>query len=257
MALNEGRPQRGKWTGEPRNAFAELCLVEATRLAGPPRREALRAAARACDEALRCNPAWLAEAQRLHGTLAWLAGDRASARARWEKSRETAEKLGLAVERARTLLEMGDRLADVALVAEATRVFERTGARVYLASGLHARARMELESGADAGSTLQRYDQAIALLAEVKAEYELAVASAQRARLHAQLGHQDQARADLATARSCFAMVGAAQEQAAVELEATALAHVSPERTGSAGQVRDLMMAHLAQRENRSDRHRA
>jgi ubiquinone/menaquinone biosynthesis C-methylase UbiE len=35
------------------------------------------------------------------------------------------------------------------------------------------------------------------------------------------------------------------------------LAHVSPERTGSAGQVRDLMMAHPAQGENRSDRHRA
>jgi hypothetical protein len=112
---------------------------------------------------------------------------------------------------------MGDRLADVALVDEATRVFEQTGARVYLAFGLHARARMELESGADVGSMLQRYDRAIAMLAEVKAEYELGVACRQRARLHTQLGRRDQARADLATARSCFAAVGAAQERAAVE----------------------------------------
>jgi tetratricopeptide (TPR) repeat protein len=228
--LNDARKLRGKWSGEPLNAFAELCLVEASRLSGAPRRQAIRTAGRACDNALRCNPAWLPEALRLHGTLAWLSGDTTAARERWQKSLETAEKLRLTVERARTLLEMGDRLTDVALVDEATRVFEQAGARVYLAFGLHARARMERESGTDIDSTLQRYDQAIAALAEVKAEYALGVARRQRAQLHKQLGRLDQARADLAQARSCFAAVGAAVEQADVEQEAIALG----ERDGSA-----------------------
>jgi class 3 adenylate cyclase/tetratricopeptide (TPR) repeat protein len=230
MDLNAARKLRGKWSGEPLNAFAELCLIEASRLAGASRRQAIRAASRACDDALQCNPAWRPEALRLHGTLAWLSGDSVSARERWQKSLETAEKLRLTVERARTLLEMGDRLADVALVDEATRVFEQTGARVYLAFSLHARARLDQDSGADVGSTLQRYDQAIAALAEVKAEYELGVACRQRAHLHKQLGRLDQAGADLVQAQRCFAAVGATEEQAEVEQEAIALG----ERDGSA-----------------------
>jgi hypothetical protein len=127
------------------------------------------------------------------------------------------------VERARTLLEMGDRMADVALVDEATRVFEQTGARVYLAFSLHARARLEQESGADRGLRLRRYDQAIVVLDEVKAEYELGAACRQRAQLHRQRGDPDQAREDLARAGRCFAAVGAAAEQAEVEQEAIAL----------------------------------
>ena len=57
------------------------------------RRTALRAAERACDQALRTNPAWQAEAQRLHGTLAWLSGDRASARRRWQAGFKTAGEM--------------------------------------------------------------------------------------------------------------------------------------------------------------------
>ena len=233
IGLIEARNLRGVWSAEPLNAFAEFCLIEAGRLAGAPRRQALRAASRACAKALRCTRdavTWLPETLRLHGTLAWLSGDTTSAHERWQKSLETAEKLRLTVERARTLLEMGDRLGDVALVDEATRVFEQTGAKVDLAFSLHARARMAAESGADVGSTLQRYDQAIAALDEVKAEYELGVACRQRAHLHKQLGRLDQARADLVQARSCFAAVGAAVEQADVEQEAIALG----ERDGSA-----------------------
>jgi hypothetical protein len=90
--------------------------------------------------------------------------------------------------RARTLLEMGHRLGDGALVDEARQVFEQTGARVDLAFALHVRAEMTLTSGADMDAALQRFDQAIAALDEVKAECELGVACRQRARLHAQLG---------------------------------------------------------------------
>lgn len=64
-------------------------MVEVGRLSGAPRRKAIRAAGRACDQALRGNPAWLLEAHRLHGTLAWLSGDNTSAGRRWQRSLET------------------------------------------------------------------------------------------------------------------------------------------------------------------------
>jgi hypothetical protein len=102
------------------------------------------------------------------------------------------------LERARTLLEMGTRHSDAGLVGEATGVFVQTGARVDLAFSLHARARIASESSADVRATLQRYDQAIAVLDEVKVEYALGVACRQRARLHAQVSRLDLARADLA-----------------------------------------------------------
>jgi tetratricopeptide (TPR) repeat protein len=233
IGILQARHLRGVFSATPLNAFAELCMVNAARLSGAPRRQALRSASRACVNALRCARdviTFLPEALRLHGTLAWLSGDTAAAQERWTKSLATAGNLGLAVERARTLLEMGDRVGDVSLVDEATGVFEQTGARVDLAFSLHARARMGPESGADASSTLQRYDQAIVVLDEVKAEYALGVACRQRARLHKQLGRPNQARSDLASARSCFAAVGATLELAAVEQEAIALG----ERNGSA-----------------------
>jgi hypothetical protein len=78
-------------------------------------------------------------------------------------------------------------------------------------------------SGADAGSTLPYYDQAIAALDEVKAEYALGMACWQQAQLHKQCGRRDRARIDLAQARQCFAAVGAPAEQTEVEQEAIAL----------------------------------
>jgi hypothetical protein len=68
---------------------------------------------------------------------------------RWQKSLTTAQDRELVVERVRTLLEMGDRLGDAALVDEVTRVCVQTGAKVDLAFSLHARARMAPASGAD------------------------------------------------------------------------------------------------------------
>jgi tetratricopeptide (TPR) repeat protein len=231
--LIEARNLRGVWSAEPLNAFAELCLIEASRLVGAPRRQAIRAASQACAKALRCTrdaAPWLPETLRLHGTLAWLSGDTTSAHRRWRQSLATAERFGMVVERARTLLEMGHRLGDISLVDEATGVFAQTGARVDLAFSLHARAGMRPGAGTDARSTLQRYDQAIAALDEVKAEHALGVACRQRARLHEQVGRLDLARADLAQAQSCFVAVGAAVEQADVEQKASALG----ERDGSA-----------------------
>jgi tetratricopeptide (TPR) repeat protein len=226
IGLIEAKHLRGEWSADPLNAFAELCLVNVDRLSGAPRRTALRTASRACAQALRCTrdaATWLPETLRLHGTLAWLSGNTPAAQGRWRKSLATAEGLGMVVERARTLLEMGSRLGDVSLIDEATGVFAQTGARVDLAFSVHARAKMATASGADAGSALQRYDQAIALLDEVQAEYALGVACRQRARLHEQTGHLDLARTDLAQARRCFTAVGAATEQAEAEQETIAL----------------------------------
>ena len=77
-------------------------------------------------------------------------------------------------------------------------------------------------SAAEVDAALRRFDRAVAALDEVKAEYALGVACRQRARLYAQLGRMDQARADLVTAQSCFAAVGA-PDAVDVEGEATAV----------------------------------
>jgi tetratricopeptide (TPR) repeat protein len=163
------------------------------------------------------------EVLRLHGTLAWLSGDTKSARQRWKKSLTIAQDLGLPVEQACTLLEMGSRLGDAALVNEATALFSQADAKVYLALALHAQARIAYRSGADITSLLRRYDQAIPALHGVKADYELGVACRQRARLYQQLGHLDRARSDLGKARDCFETVGAALERAEVERQANAI----------------------------------
>ena len=166
---------------------------------------------------------WRPEALRLHGLLAWLLGDSALAQLRWRQSIAAAEALGFNVEKALTLLEMGKRLGNAALVDEATAVFAQTGAKVYLAFGLHAQAALAMQSGSEIRSVLQRYDQAISALDEVGAEYDLGVACRQRAHLHQQLGQTDCARADLEKARSCFEAVGAPSEQAETEREAMVL----------------------------------
>jgi tetratricopeptide (TPR) repeat protein len=226
LDLIEAKGFRGEWSSDPLNGFAELCLIEAGRLSGAARRQAMRRAARACDKALACTRKallWLPETWRLHGILAWLSGDHGAARERWTKGLAISTDLGLPVERARTLLEMGHRLGDAALVDEATQVFEQHGARVDLAFALHARAEMAPTSGPDVDTALRRFDQAIAALDEVRAEYALGAACRQRARLYAQLGRPDQARADLATARSCFSAVGAARDLTDVEHESAPL----------------------------------
>jgi tetratricopeptide (TPR) repeat protein len=164
MRLHAARNLRGKWTGEPFCALAQLHLTEASSLSGAARHTALRAAERACDQALRTNPAWQAEAHRMHGTLAWLSGDSASASRRWQKGLETAERLNMPVERSRVLLEMGARLGDAALAEEARRVFGQTGAKVDLAFSLHALARMAAAAAADTDAAQQHYARAIAAL---------------------------------------------------------------------------------------------
>jgi len=216
VALLEARHMmRGLWSAYILNAHAEVCLAQVARLAGPDRREAMRCAKRACKAALRrarnaARP-WLPEALRLQGRLNRFSGNTAAARRRWQESLDEAEQMGMPVERARTLLEMCEAASDAALVDEAIRAFEHTGARIDLAFALHARA--ILASGGAAA--LERYDAAIAALDAVGAQYRLGRALTERAQLHRLSGRPVDARADLAAA--CARFIAAGAERAEVE----------------------------------------
>ncbi len=201
-------------------------LALAERLEGSPRRMAMRDARRACRKALRCArkmPGWLPEALRLHGTSDWLSGNQAAAQKRWRESLAVAEKFAFPIERARTLLELGYRTGVIDLVEQASEVFRQSGAKVFLAFAFHCLAQLHSRSSTDTAGAILTYAKAIAALEEVKADYELAIACTQCARLQEQLGQLDSARFDLNNARNCFEATGAALEQAEVEREINAV----------------------------------
>jgi tetratricopeptide (TPR) repeat protein len=184
---------------EPMTAFTELWLLEAERCTGAARKAALRSAKAACAKALACSQKsavpWHPESLRLHGTVAWLYGAKSTAIRRWHQSIELAQRMNLPPQRARALLEMGDRTNDESLVEEARSVFESIGAKVDLAFSLHVLARM----AASAGTTdvaLRRYAEAIAALEAVKADDAFRLASRERERLLVACGQCEDARAE-------------------------------------------------------------
>ncbi len=122
-------------------AVATCSLALAERLDGAARHQALRAAQQDCRRALRSartQPGWLTQALRLHGTLDWLCERPAAAQRCWAESLALAERFAFPIERAQTLMEMGQRAGDAAQIAQAAEVFRRTGARTYLALALKA-----------------------------------------------------------------------------------------------------------------------
>ena len=159
-----------------------------------------------------------------HGAA--IEADRPYAEQRWRQSIDVAEKCACALERARTLLEMGRRLGDRSLVEKARDTFSQVGAKVYLASALHALAQLDARSGAGATDALRRYDQAIAALEEVKANYELGVACAECARLQLRMDQHEEARSNFAKALALFKGIGAAVEQGELQRELTTFAPV-------------------------------
>jgi len=184
----EARGMRDMYFIEPITALAELSMLEAAQASsGAVRESALRAARSACTKALRCSrrsaAAWEPEALRLLGTLAWLRGAKSSALRRWRKSIESADTLKLPLDRARGLLEMGDRTHCESFVEEARRVFETTGAKVDMAFSLHVLARLAARENADAETALRRYDLAVEALDAVKAEDRFAIACRERSDL--------------------------------------------------------------------------
>jgi class 3 adenylate cyclase/tetratricopeptide (TPR) repeat protein len=186
LAILDARGMNDMFYIEPITAYVELLLTEATRSEGPARKAALQAARAACAKALRCRETsavgWRPEAMRLHGTLAWLCGDTPAAMRRWHDSMAVAQALQLPVDRARAMLELGERTHDEVQVEEARRLFEHSGATVDLAFSLHVLARMAA-SGPDAELALQRYDRALQALDAAGATERLALARGERAQL--------------------------------------------------------------------------
>ena len=222
----ESKNLRGRFSSSTFHGLTELWLIKAERGHGTQRRHALRQARKYSRRAYACTRdavGWLPETQRLLGRLTWVSGDSRTARRHWQMSLATAEKAGNTLERARTLLELGQRTADASLIEEAGRVFENTGARVDLAFSLQALARLAARSSRDPAVALCRYDEAIRLLESVKAEYAFGLACQERAQLLAQAGRKDDARADLARALSSFEAVGADAEKHDAEKAAEAL----------------------------------
>jgi class 3 adenylate cyclase/tetratricopeptide (TPR) repeat protein len=167
-------------------ALASAKLASAERLEGDPQRAAMREARRASGQALRYARrmrGWLPEALRLHGTSEWLCGKRAAAHKRWRESIALAEAFAFPIERARTLLEVGHRTGDSALVEGAVDTFRQSGANVFLAFALHSLARLHSRSPSAAPSVMQSYANAIAALEAVNATHELSVARTEYARL--------------------------------------------------------------------------
>ena len=213
----ESNRLRGAPCAVPMSGLAEAWLCVAERhTENKSRRQALQHAQSACRRALRYAqqpPAWLPEVLRLHGTLAWLSDDQQSAQERWQQSIRLAERFAFPIERGRTLLEMGRRLGDATLVEQAARTLSQVDAKVDLASALHALAQINARSGAKAAVTLERYEQAIAALDEVKADYELALACVEHGRLQQQTGELERARANFARALTLFEVTGTSVEQ--------------------------------------------
>ena len=209
VALLESRKIRDALAAQPRNAHAELRVIEASRSSSAERRKAIRTANRACKKALQCTrkaETWLPETLRLHGTVAWLSGKPGVAKKRWQESIDIAERLKEPVERARVLLEMGDRLGHTSCVEEARRIFDETGAKVDLALSLRTLARMAAASGTDDELALRRYDQAIAALDAVKAEYDFGLACQECAPLLAKCGQNSppEVRTSLDRSKACM-----------------------------------------------------
>jgi hypothetical protein len=80
----------------------------------------------------------LPQALRLHGSLDWLCNRPAAAQRCWAESLALAERFAFPIERAQTLMEMGQRTGDAAIIEQAAEVFRQTGATTYLTLALRA-----------------------------------------------------------------------------------------------------------------------
>ena len=160
-------------------ATCSLAQAEVAQLEARP--AARRQAARDADKAVRCarhQPGWLPQALRLQGTADWLNGRQASAERRWRESLMLSERFAFPLERARTLLEMGERLAQLEPIEQASEVFRRLGAKAFRAFALQALAQHHARQPGDAASTASQHAVAVAVAAldEVQAHRPLAPA---------------------------------------------------------------------------------
>ncbi len=209
----------------PLVGLAETYLRLAESAEGAARADMFESAGNVCRRAQKqskCFRGGLPRALRLGGTHAWLTGKRNAAHRRWARSLAVADELGSPYERAMTMIEMGRRLEVAAHLDQAVALLEGLGAKVDLgmAHRLVADLAAQNNSADLAGA---RYSSSIALLSEVKAEGELALAYAGYGRLHRQQGRIAEARDCLTLALEIFDRLGALQEPDRVRAELAAL----------------------------------
>jgi ATP/maltotriose-dependent transcriptional regulator MalT len=133
------------------SATVKLAIVE--RSEGARRKAAMREARTVCRKALRfgrVQPFWLPQALRLYGAACWLDGKPAAARKHWTESVVAADKAGFPLERARTLMEIGNRTGNIDSLEQASAVFREQGANVFLAFALQGLAQVGQRQSADA-----------------------------------------------------------------------------------------------------------
>jgi class 3 adenylate cyclase/tetratricopeptide (TPR) repeat protein len=155
------------------SATVKLAIVEQSE--GASRKHAVREARSACRKALKCARVqryWLPQSLRLYGTVCWLSGKRKAARKHWKASLDLAEDFGFPLERARTLMESGDRTGDADALEKAAMLFEEFGAKVFLASALHRLARIRQSKLLSADSAIRHFERALSELEAVNAEHD-------------------------------------------------------------------------------------
>ena len=173
-------------------ALATCHLARLEHQDGGDKRALLADAGRACDKALklaRQQPAWLPQALRLKGTLAWLAGRQAQARTHWQQSLALAERSRFPIEHASTRLEIGRRTGDIALVEQAASALRKAGAHVPLALAMTVSAQIQA-GGGDLAQALHQYESALTALQAIDAPGELARARSGYTSLLAKTGRQ-------------------------------------------------------------------
>ncbi len=117
------------------NALAAARLFAAMQEKKPKRTKELKKAYQACKKSLKQGKRFipgLPEALRLQGTYQWFEGKPAIAQKFWQRSVETAERLGAKYEEGLTCLEIGKRMGDLSLLERAETIFSEIGAKLDL-----------------------------------------------------------------------------------------------------------------------------
>jgi class 3 adenylate cyclase/tetratricopeptide (TPR) repeat protein len=123
---------RGFLSTEIHDALPEAYLLAVEQASDAKRASALKAAKRACREALRqsrVDREASAGAYRMQGTYEWLNEKPAEAQKWWRQSLDLAESLGARYDLGKTYLEFGQRLELVMYLDQAERIFTEIGAK--------------------------------------------------------------------------------------------------------------------------------
>jgi class 3 adenylate cyclase/tetratricopeptide (TPR) repeat protein len=112
-----------------RNGLAEACLLAVEQSDKNDKRDWLKKAGRACQDALKQGKAYppgTPEAMMLRGRYEWLRGRHNSARKWWQRSLVGAERMDLRYDLGRTLLEIGERFNEREYLERAEALFTQT-----------------------------------------------------------------------------------------------------------------------------------